>query len=72
MQVTYGPNRVGDIPHSLASIAKAKSCWSIIIILPYSKGLKETIDWYWNNLRSRLLVITGNIYSSLFKDSGAQ
>jgi UDP-N-acetylglucosamine 4-epimerase len=23
-EVAYGPNRVGDIPHSLASIAKAK------------------------------------------------
>jgi UDP-N-acetylglucosamine 4-epimerase len=25
-EVAYGPNRVGDIPHSLASIAKQKSC----------------------------------------------
>jgi UDP-N-acetylglucosamine 4-epimerase len=33
---TYGPNRVGDIPHSLASIAKAKEL--LVNPLPYSKG----------------------------------
>jgi UDP-N-acetylglucosamine 4-epimerase len=37
-EVAYGPNRVGDIPHSLASIAKAKELLSIIRNSPYSKG----------------------------------
>jgi UDP-N-acetylglucosamine 4-epimerase len=34
-EVAYGPNRVGDIPHSLASIAKSKR---VIRNSPYSKG----------------------------------
>jgi UDP-N-acetylglucosamine 4-epimerase len=48
IEVVYGSNRVGDIPHSLASVAKAK------LLLGYSPqysieaGLQESVDWYWN------------------------
>jgi UDP-N-acetylglucosamine/UDP-N-acetylgalactosamine 4-epimerase len=51
VEVTHGPVRKGDIPHSLASIDKAK------IILGYQpthdleKGLKEAVEWYWGNLK---------------------
>jgi UDP-N-acetylglucosamine 4-epimerase len=51
IEVVYGPNRVGDIPHSLASVAKAK------LLLGYSPqysieaGLQESVDWYWNALK---------------------
>lgn len=46
----YGPNRVGDIPHSLANVDKAR------ILLKYKpkfcmkEGLREAINWYWQNL----------------------
>lgn len=51
VEVVYGQNRSGDIPHSLASIDKAK------ILLGYEpthtlrEGLKLAVDWYWNNLK---------------------
>jgi UDP-N-acetylglucosamine 4-epimerase len=49
--VNHGPNRVGDIPHSLASIAKAKELLAYHPEYSLQQGLKEAIDWYWNNLR---------------------
>jgi UDP-N-acetylglucosamine 4-epimerase len=51
VEIVYGASRAGDIPHSLASIEKAK------IILGYDpkyslqEGLKEAVSWYWNNLK---------------------
>jgi UDP-N-acetylglucosamine 4-epimerase len=51
IETIYGPNRVGDIPHSLASIDKAK------ILLGYSpqfsmqQGLNDAVGWYWENLK---------------------
>jgi UDP-N-acetylglucosamine 4-epimerase len=50
-EVAYGPNRVGDIPHSLASIAKAKELLRYNPQFSLQQGLKEAIDWYWNNLK---------------------
>jgi len=46
----HGPERAGDIPHSLASVDKAR------ILLGYSpthnirEGLSEAVKWYWENL----------------------
>lgn len=51
VEVSYGPNRAGDIPHSLASIAKAKELLSYNPKYSLQQGLKEAIDWYWNNLK---------------------
>jgi len=50
IQVIYGPNRVGDIPHSLASIDKAKNLLAYSPQFSLEKGLKEAVSWYWNNL----------------------
>ena len=50
IQVAYGPNRVGDIPHSLASIDKAKNLLNYSPQYSLKKGLEEAIKWYWNNL----------------------
>lgn len=44
----YGPNRTGDIPHSLASIEKAKIYLDYLPRYSFYKGLEETIIWYWN------------------------
>lgn len=46
--IEYGPNRAGDIPHSLASIEKAKTILGYNPQFSLKKGLKEAIDWYWN------------------------
>jgi UDP-N-acetylglucosamine 4-epimerase len=46
----YGPNRIGDIPHSLASIEKAKQYLDYVPKCSFYEGLEETISWYWNNL----------------------
>lgn len=45
----YGPNRIGDIPHSLASIEKAKQYLNYVPKYSFYKGLEETIGWYWDN-----------------------
>ncbi|MBF6640269.1 SDR family oxidoreductase [Flavobacterium sp. J49] len=49
--VVYGPNRVGDIPHSLASIDKAKQLLHYHPKFSFQEGLKEAVAWYWNNLK---------------------
>lgn len=47
----YGPNRIGDIPHSLASIKKAEELLRYIPSHSFEKGLEEAVDWYWKNLK---------------------
>ncbi|TDE04871.1 SDR family oxidoreductase [Flavobacterium sandaracinum] len=51
VSVEYGPNRAGDIPHSLASIDKAKNLLGYNPKYSMQEGLKEAVGWYWNNLR---------------------
>ena len=51
IKVIYGPNREGDIPHSLASIEKAKLYLGYSPVFNFSEGLKIAVDWYRNNLR---------------------
>lgn len=45
----HGPNRIGDIPHSLASIEKAKRLLSYNGKIKVSEGLKTAYEWYKNN-----------------------
>ena len=49
--VIHGPNRLGDIPHSLASIDKAKELLGYNPKYSLQEGLKIAVDWYWNNLK---------------------
>jgi len=51
VNVIHGPNRAGDIPHSLASIDKAKELLGYDPKYSLQEGLKIAVDWYWNNLR---------------------
>jgi len=46
----YGPSRAGDIPHSLASIEKAKKLLYYSPAFNVEEGLKEAVKWYWKNL----------------------
>jgi UDP-N-acetylglucosamine 4-epimerase len=50
IDVIYGPNRAGDIPHSHASIAKAKENLNYNPEFTLQQGLKEAVKWYWKNL----------------------
>ena len=50
VEVIHGPNRLGDIPHSLACIDKAKSLLGYNPQYSMREGLKEAVKWYWNNL----------------------
>lgn len=52
IEVKHGPNRAGDIPHSLASIDKAKRLLGYDPKYNLRDGLKEAIHWYWENLAS--------------------
>ncbi len=52
LEPIYGPNRKGDIPHSLASIDKAKSLLGYDPKFSLKTGLKETVKWYWENVVS--------------------
>lgn len=49
--IVHGPNRVGDIPHSLASIEKAKKLLGYEPKYAFAAGLKVAVDWYWQNLK---------------------
>lgn len=49
--VVHGANRAGDIPHSLASIDKAKVLLGYNPEYSLQEGLKIAVDWYWNNLK---------------------
>jgi UDP-N-acetylglucosamine 4-epimerase len=49
IEPTYGPSRKGDIPHSLASIEKAKNLLFYSPKYSLKEGLEETVSWYWRN-----------------------
>lgn len=51
VKVIHGPNRAGDIPHSLASIQKAKELLGYHPKFSIQDGLKEAVNWYFNNLK---------------------
>lgn len=50
IEIKHGPNRAGDIPHSLASVDKAKELLNYNPQFSLQKGLKEAVKWYWKNL----------------------
>ena len=50
IKVIYGPKRAGDIPHSHASIKRAKEHLKYNPQFDLKSGLKEAINWYWKNL----------------------
>jgi len=50
IEPTHGPNRAGDIPHSLASIDKARRLLGYNPQYSMRDGLREAVEWYWENL----------------------
>ena len=51
VEIKHGPNRLGDIPHSLASIDKAKRLLDYQPRFSMRDGLKEAVRWYWDHLK---------------------
>ncbi|MFK8268192.1 SDR family oxidoreductase [Capnocytophaga cynodegmi] len=51
VEILNGPNRLGDVPHSLASIEKAQKNLGYQPTHKFAEGLKEAVDWYWKNLK---------------------
>ncbi|MCK4982303.1 MAG: SDR family oxidoreductase [Victivallaceae bacterium] len=47
----YGPERAGDIPHSLACIDKARKLLGYDPQYKLAEGLREATEWYYNNLK---------------------
>lgn len=51
VEIIYGDYRKGDVPHSLASIDKAKNLLNYQPQFSMKDGLKEAVKWYWENLK---------------------
>lgn len=51
VEVVYGDYRKGDVPHSLASIDKAKLRLNYNPKFSMKEGLREAVKWYWENLK---------------------
>lgn len=49
--ISYGPFRKGDIPHSLASIEKIKSHLGYIPRVSIKEGIQKTVDWILSSTR---------------------
>jgi len=47
----FGPFRVGDIAHSLASIQKAHNLLGYNPLIDVNEGVKISINWYWDNYK---------------------
>jgi UDP-N-acetylglucosamine 4-epimerase len=51
IQTIHGADRLGDIPHSLASIEKAEVLLGYKPTHTLDNGLQEAVKWYWENLK---------------------
>ncbi|MDB4773216.1 SDR family oxidoreductase [Flavobacteriaceae bacterium] len=51
IEIKFGPDRNGDIPHSQASIKKAQNLLNYNPTHTFEKGLKESLTWYHKNLK---------------------
>ncbi len=51
VEIKYGPERAGDVKHSLASIDKAIKFLDYKPVKFFKQGIAEVNDWYWENLK---------------------
>jgi UDP-N-acetylglucosamine 4-epimerase len=51
IQPIYRATRPGDIPHSQASITKARQLLGYCPKYDAQRGFEQACEWYWNNLR---------------------
>lgn len=50
VEILHGPNRAGDIPHSLASVEKGKMLLGYAPEYSIKRGLEEATEWYYKQL----------------------
>ncbi len=50
IEIKHQNNRLGDIPHSLASVDKAKQLLNYNPEYNIKNGLKNAVDWYWKHI----------------------
>ena len=48
----FGPERLGDVPHSKASIDKAKKLLDYSPTHTFEEGIEASLEWYYNNLKT--------------------
>lgn len=51
IEIIHGTERAGDIPHSLASVDKARRLLGYEPTHNIEQGLKEAVSWYWKHLK---------------------
>jgi UDP-N-acetylglucosamine 4-epimerase len=51
IEIKHRENRAGDVPHSLASIEKAKQLLNYNPKYNINDGIKEAVTWYWKHLQ---------------------
>jgi UDP-glucose 4-epimerase len=44
--IQYGPEREGDVKHSLADVSRAEKCFGYKTLVSFEEGLHRTVDWY--------------------------
>jgi len=45
-EVKYGPERAGDVKHSLADLSRAEKCLGYKPKVSFEEGLRRTVEWY--------------------------
>ncbi len=45
-QPIFAPPRVGDIPHSIADISRARDVLGYRVETDFAAGIQATVDWY--------------------------
>lgn len=51
IEIKHGPERTGDIPHSLASVDKAQQLLNYSPTHKIADGIQDAVKWYWDNLK---------------------
>jgi len=49
VEIIFGKERKGDVPHSLASIEKARKLLGYDPKIDFERGLLKTVEWFWKN-----------------------
>jgi len=52
IDIMYGPNRLGDVPHSQASIEKAIKLLNYKPTHDFESGIKIAVEWYWEQFKN--------------------
>ena len=52
VEISFGPERIGDIKHSLASIEKAKKQLNYSPSHNVNEGIEAAIQWYWDYFKN--------------------